>query len=126
MQWNKLYDGTKESLLTKSHKSHSPHHNAHTEEELTWIRHYHRRNPNINVCQLYDKVKQEKAYCRHPNSLYRVFVKLGYRQKADSIKKKSKHNGQHDTPAELGSKWQMDVKYVPTACYVETDGEKFY
>ncbi len=24
------------------------------------------------------------------------------------------------------AKWQMDVKYVPKACYVGTDGEKFY
>ena len=34
--------------------------------------------------------------------------------------------GHYDTPTELGSKWQMDVKYVPAACYVGTDGEKFY
>ena len=28
MRWNKQYDGTKESLLPKSHKPHSPHPNA--------------------------------------------------------------------------------------------------
>ena len=37
MRWNKLYDGTKESLMPKSHRPHSPHPNAHTEEELNWI-----------------------------------------------------------------------------------------
>ena len=52
MRWNKLYDGTRESLLPKSHKPHRQHPNAHTEEELTWIRNYHRRNPNISVCEL--------------------------------------------------------------------------
>ncbi len=40
--------------------------------------------------------------------------------------KSLQHNGHYDTPTELGKKWQMDVKYVPTACYVGTDGEKFY
>ena len=126
MRWNKLYDGTKESLIPKSHRPHRPHPNAHTEEELAWIRNLHRRNPNISVCELYGKLRQEKAYSRHPGSLYRVFVRLGYRKKAESTKKKSKHLGHYDTPTELGIKWQMDVKYVPIVCYVGTDGEKFY
>lgn len=126
MRWNKLYDGTKESLIPKSHRPHSQHPNAHTEQELTWIRNYHRRNPNISICELYGKLRQEKAYSRHPGSLYRVFVRLGYRRKVESTKKKSKHNGHYDTPTALGIKWQMDVKYVPTACYVGTDGDKFF
>lgn len=126
MRWNKLYDGTKESLIPKSHKPHSVHPNAHTDEELTWIRNYLRRNPNISICELYGKLRQEKAYSRHPGSLYRVFVRLGYRKKVESTKKKSKHNGHYDTPTELGKKWQMDVKFVPTACYVGKDDEKFF
>lgn len=126
MRWNKRYDGTRESLMPKSHRPYSPHPNAHTEEELRWIRNYLRRNPNISICELYGKLRQEKAYSRHPGSLYRVFVRLGYRKKAEPTKKKSKHLGHYDTPAELGKKWQMDVKYVPTVCYVGADGEKFY
>lgn len=126
MRWNRQYDGTKESLAAKSHRPHHPHPNAHTEEELGWIRNLHRRNPNISVCELYGKLRREKAYSRHPGSLYRVFVRLGYRKKTESTKKKSKHQGHYDTPTELGIKWQMDVKYVPMACYVGTDGEKFY
>ncbi len=126
MRWNKLYDGTKESLFPKSHKPHSIHPNAHSEQELTWIRNYHRRNPNISICELYGKLRQDKAYSRHPGSLYRVFVRLGYRKKVESTKNKSKHTGHYDTPTELGKKWQMDVKFVPAACYVGSDGEKFY
>ncbi len=126
MRWNKAYDSTKESLMPKSHRPHSQHPNAHTEEELNWIRNYHRRNPNISICELYGKLRQEKAYSRHPGSLYRAFVRLGYRRKVESTKKKSKHPGHYDTPAELGKKWKMDVKYVPNACYVGTDGEKFF
>ena len=126
MRWNKLYDGTKLSLTPKSHRPHSPHPNAHTETELDWIRNLHRRNPDISVNELYGKLRQQKAYSRHPGSLYRVFIRLGFRKKVESTKKKSKHNGHYDTPEELGIKWQMDVKYVPAACYVGTDGEKFY
>ncbi len=126
MRWNKRYDGTKESLENKSHRPHSQHPNAHTEQELNWIRNYHRRSPNISVCELYGKLRQEKGYSRHPGSLYRVFTRLGYRKKVESTKKKSKHLGHYHTPTELGVKWQMDVKYVPTACYTGTDGERFY
>ena len=95
MRWNRLYDGTRESLAPRSHCPHSQHPNAHTEEELTWIRNYHRRNPNISICELYGKLRQEKAYSRHPGSLYRVFVRLGCRKKVESTKKKSKHLGHY-------------------------------
>ena len=126
MRWNKRYDGTKESLRPKSHRPLTPHPNAHTEKELKWIQYLHRRNPDITVCEMYGKLKQEKGYKRHPGSLYRVFVRLGYRKKVVSTKEKSKHNGKYDTPTKLGVKWQMDVKYVTKDCYVGTDGDKFY
>lgn len=126
MRWNKRYDGSRESLLPKSHRPHSPHPNAHTEEELKWIKDYHRRNPNISVCELYGKLREEKAYSRHSGSLYRVFVRLGYRKQTESTKKKSKHNGKYDTPEAIGEKWQVDVKHVPQACYTGDDGEKYY
>lgn len=125
MRWNKLYDGTRESLLPKSHRPKTPHPNAHTEEELKWIRNYHRRNPNISLCELYGKLLTEKGYTRHPGSLYRVFIRLGYRKKVNS-NKKEKHNGKYNTPETLGVKWQLDVKYVPDACYSGNDDEKFY
>lgn len=126
MRWNKLYDGTRESLLPKSHRPYTVHPNAHTAEEIRWISNLHRRNPNISVCEMYSKLREQHAYSRHPGSLYRIFVKLGYRTKVESTKKKTKHNGKYDTPTELGVKWQMDVKYVPTACYTGTYEEKFY
>ena len=57
MRGNKLYDGTKESLMPKSHRPHSQHPNAHTEQELTWIRNYHRRNRYLirqaDICMCY-------------------------------------------------------------------------
>lgn len=45
--------------MDKSHKPHSPHPNAHTSEELTWIKNLIKRNPNIcyflTIC-LYNKI----------------------------------------------------------------------
>jgi transposase InsO family protein len=126
MRWNRAYDGTRESLMNRSHRPLTPHPKAHTEQELKWIRNYYRRNPNISICELYGKLCRDKGYSRHPGSLYRVCVRLGFRSKAESTKEKSKHNGHYDTPKKLGIKWQMDVKYVPSACYSGKNGEKFY
>lgn len=125
MRWNKAFDGTKESLVCKSHKPLSPHPRAHTDQELKWIMDYHRRNPNISVCELYGKLRTDKGYSRHPGSLYRVFVKLGYRTKHISTKKAYKPKP-YDTPTSIGIKWQMDVKHVPKACYSGNNGDKFY
>lgn len=125
MRWNKKFDGTRESLMDKSHRPNSPHPNSHTEQELKWIKDLHRRNPHISVCELYGKLRLQKGYSRHPGSLYRIFVKLGFSSKTPSTKKK-RRNKPYDTPTELGVKWQMDVKYVPTACYTGTVPQKFY
>ena len=125
LRWNKKYDGTKESLREKSHRPLSQHPNAHTDQELKWIRDLHRRNPHISVCELYGKLRTLKGYQRHPGSLYRVYCRLGYTTKAPSTKKKRKPQP-YDTPTQLGVKWQLDVKYVPSACYTGQVSQKFY
>lgn len=125
MRWNKRFDGTRDSLVDASHRPLSPHPNAHTQEELKWIRDYHRRSPNITLCELYGKLRADKGYSRHPGSLYRVFVKLGYR-KANVSTKGKREPKPYETPKEIGIKWQMDVKYVPKACYAGDIPQKFY
>lgn len=125
MRWNKKFDGTKASLMDKSHRPLTPHPNAHSDQELKWIQDYHRRNPKISVCELLGKLKTDKGYSRHPASLYRVYRRLGYSSYAPSTKKMSKPKP-YDTPTELGVKWQMDVKHVPAACYTGTIPQKFY
>lgn len=126
MRWNKRFDGTKDSLRDKSHKPLSKHPNAHTDEEISWIKAYLRRNPHISICELYGKLKKEKGYSRHPASLYRVCRRLGYFKPAKAPKKKPYKPQPYDTPTQLGVKWQMDVKYVPTACYSGEVPQKFY
>lgn len=112
--------------MDKSHRPHSKHPNAHTDLEIKWIKDYHRRNPHISVCELYGKLRANKGYSRHPGSLYRIYRKLGFSSKAPSTKKMRKHNGYYDTPTQLGDKWQLDVKYVPSVCYVGNMPDKFY
>lgn len=125
LRWNKKFDGTRESLLDKSHRPKTTHPNAHTDEEIKWIQDLHRRNPHISVCELYGKLRLQKGYSRHPGSLYRVYRRLGYSSKAPSTKKVYKPKP-YDTPTELGVKWQMDVKHVPIACYTGQVPQKFY
>ena len=125
MRWNKLFDGTRDSLKDKSHRPITPHPNAHTELELKWINDLHRRNPHISICEMYGKLRSQKGYSRHPGSLYRIYRMLGFSAKAPSTKKKRPPQ-KYDTPKSLVIKWQMDVKYVPRACYVGEVPEKFY
>lgn len=125
MRWNKRFDGTRDSLRDRSHRPVSPHPNAHTETELKWISDMHRRNPHISVCEMYGKLRSQKGYTRHPGSLYRIYHALGFTSRAPSTKKKRKPQ-KYDTPASIGIKWQMDVKYVPKACYAGSVPERFY
>ena len=125
LRWNKKYDGTKESLIDKSHRPHSIHPNAHTVEELSWIKNLIKRNPNISMIELYAKLKFNKGYKRHPCSLFRVLRKLGFYK--DTKKKVIPYKPKpYNTPTEIGKKWQLDVKYVPKRCYVGKIPDKFY
>ena len=124
MRWNKKFDGTKESLLDKSHHPLSPHPNDHTEQELKWIENYLRRNPHISMCELYGKLRVEKGYSRNASSLFRVLRKMGIY--VNKEKKERYTPKKYDTPSNIGIKWQMDVKYVPKYCYSGNDGQKFY
>lgn len=125
MRWNNKFDGTKESLIDKSHKPLTPHPNAHTGIELKWIKDYIRRNTNISMLELYGKLRIDKGYSRHACSLFRILRKLGY-YKQKQHQYKIYIPKPYDTPKTLGIKWQLDVKYVPKACYVGELQDKFY
>ncbi len=60
IRWNKKFDGTIESLQDKSHRPLTKHPNAHTKQEIKWIKDYHRRNPHIFLCKLMASLKQIK------------------------------------------------------------------
>lgn len=117
MRWNRMFDGSKESLIDKSHRPKSPHPSAHSEQELKWIKDYHRRNPHASICEIYGKLRLDKGYSRHPGSLYRIYAKLGYTKQAVISTKGLYKPKPYHTPDNIGEKWQMDVKHVPKACY---------
>lgn len=112
-RWRKRFDGTDASLVDRSHRPRSRHPNAHTDEELKWIRDLRRRNPKYSYLELWIRLKHSKGYHRHPCSLYRLLVRdLDYKQapKATYVPKP------YDTPTQVGIKWQIDTKYVPITC----------
>lgn len=125
MRWNKRFDGTKDSLRDKSHRPLTAHPNAHTKEEVTWIKNGVRRNKNATLIEIFYKLKVNKGYNRHPCSLFRVLRKLGLFKPAKS-KKKPYVPKPYETPKKLGIKWQMDVKYIPKHCYTGSLPDKFY
>ena len=129
-RWNKAYDGTRESLLDKSHKPLSKHPNAHTDTELKWINDLVRRhkNDNLTLCEIWYKLRINKGYSRHIGSLYRVMRKLGY-YKQININGTSKYiPKRYNTPSMIGEKWQIDVKFVPKECKRNDlpEDKKFY
>lgn len=125
MRWMKIYDGTKESLIPKSKRPHTPHKNRHTDIEITNIKNLMRRNPNIGLSELYGKLKREYAYTRHPASLFRFLRKQGIYTLPEHIKTPYVPKPYH-TPVNIGEKMQLDVKHVPNRCYKGERYDKFY
>lgn len=115
-RWKRIYNGTIESLEPKYCAPYTPHPNKHTEEEIKHIKNLIKRNPNIGLNELYGKLRLNFSYHRNPVSLYRLLRKNGW---YSQVKKKNKYIPQpYNTPIHIGEKMQLDVKYVPTNCYV--------
>ena len=60
--WRSRWDGSVESLATQSRKPHH-HPNEHTEEEITMIRNMRRRNPNLELTELWSRLKKRGYPC---------------------------------------------------------------
>ena len=127
-RWNNKYDGTKESLMDKSHRPKSKHPKAHTDIEIKWIKDLIKRNPHITLNEIWYKLKREKGYTRKPTSLYRILRELGYFKKPEITGTSQKHNKKYHTPEKIGEKWQIDVKYVPKECKLRVlaQDKKYY
>lgn len=113
-RWLQKFDGTKESLIDKSHKPLTSHPNSHTKQEIKNIDRVLKENPNITLCEILGILRAEYGYKRHPNSLFRFLRKR--KNLIHKEYKKRKSNQTYDTPKMIGVKWQMDVKYVPSEC----------
>ena len=73
--WLKRWDGSVESHAVKSRRPHH-HPNEHTKEEIDLIKRYHKRNPTLELPELWHRLRKQ-GYTRCLESLYRVMKKLG-------------------------------------------------
>lgn len=113
-RWRQRYDGSKESLQYKSSRPHTPHPNAHTQEEQEYIQQLYNENPNISYVEALGVLRTKYAYSRTYYGFYRYVVKSGIRPTEKLEKYEPKP---YETPEMLGVKMQMDVKYVPRECF---------
>lgn len=113
-RWRKQFDGTLESLEPKFSRKDILHPNRQTEFEIQSILNLIRRNPDIGLNELYGKLCRNYNYKRNPVTLYRFLKRKNFINAKKRVPYKPKP---YITPLSLGEKWQLDVKYVPRACY---------
>ena len=114
--WRGRWDGSVESLATQSRKPHH-HPNEHT-EEITMIRNMRRRNPDLELTELWSRLKK-RGYTRRPESLYRVMKKLGMLPSKPEKEKRIVKPYEQMTHA--GERVQVDVKVVPRKCIADPE-----
>ena len=115
-KWRNRYNGHLSSLKDLSRRPHS-HARQHTEEELTMIQNFRRRNPNAGLVVLWVKLMR-RGYTRSISGLYRVLRRTEQgRIKLPNPKYVPKEYEKMQYP---GQRVQIDVKYVPGSCLVGT------
>ena len=113
--WLKRWDGTVQSLAAHSKRPHH-HPNEHTSKEIALIKRYRRRNPQLEVTELWHRLKKQ-GYTRRVESLYRVMKRLGMLpEKKKKTKPAPKPYEQMTYP---GERVQVDVKVVPRCCLAD-------
>lgn len=114
-RWKKQYDGTLASLANKPSTPKTPHPNSQTEQEKNDILRLLSENPTMSYTELYGELRAKCAYTRHYMTMYKFVRKQNIRPAEEYEPYVAQP---YDTPEMLGQKWQMDVKFVPKACYV--------
>jgi len=124
-RWKAQYDGTLASLQNKSSRPHSTHPLAHSREEAEKIWRVIDENPHIGLNELYGKLRHHFAYARNITSLWRFLKRNGYYEKRRNEFEKYVPQEYH-TPERIGTKWQMDVKWVPRYCNIGKRQYRYY
>ena len=121
--WLKRYDGTLDSLISRSRRPHR-HPNQQNQEEIKLVADMHRRNPKLGLMEFWFKLRV-RGYKRHYVSLYRLMMRMG-------LFTETKHQKQKYIPkpyeqmSHPGERVQIDVKWVPVACIVGNTRQRFY
>jgi len=114
-RWKAKYDGTLESLENKSRRPHTPHPMSHTAEEKENIIKMLKKKDHLSYNEIWGILRTKYAYKRSYGGFYNYILRNDLRPR----KQIEKYVPQpYDTPEMLGTKIQIDVKYVPKECYV--------
>ena len=119
-KWLKRWDGTRESLESRSRRPHSSP-RQHTDEELRSIRRRKKQCGWQDIVQAYQLSVERDGYSRSYGSYKNMAMKL---KGAKGKKKKTRKPKPYQRAEYIGQKVQMDVKHVPTECIV--NGRKYY
>ena len=106
-----------QSLACQSRRPHS-HPNQHTQEELKLIADMHRRNPKLEIVELWVRLRK-RGYTRTIESLWRVMRREGWLAKAE--KKKPYKPKPYEQMQYPGQRVQIDVKVVPRRCIADPE-----
>ena len=113
----RYYDGSLHSLACQSRRPHS-HPRQHTQEELKLIADMHRRNPKLEIVELWVRLRK-RGYTRTIESLWRVMRREGWLAKAE--KKKPYKPKPYEQMQYPGQRVQIDVKVVPRRCIADPE-----
>ena len=112
-RWLKRFDGTRESLLPKSHRPLSPHPRATGKDARYKVACYRKRNPGDSSVDIWVKTVRS-GFAMSYSTCLRILKRLdGYEPYKTNPKR---HDKPYHTPDFPGDKWQIDVKYVPSEC----------
>ena len=115
--WKARWNSKVESLACKSRRPHN-HPNQHSEAELKLIKYMRRRNSQLGMIELWQRLKK-RGYTRRPESLFRVMCRLGMFSQPKAKKKyvpKPYEQMQYH-----GQRIQIDVKVVPRVCIADPE-----
>lgn len=115
--WLIRYDGSLNSLACRSRRPHS-HPRQHTQEELKLISDMHRRNPKLEIVELWVRLRK-RGYTRTIESLWRVMRREGWLAKPE--KKKAYEPKPYEQMQYPGQRVQIDVKVVPRRCIADPE-----
>lgn len=109
--------------------SHIPkieHPHAYKDEDIQKILNIRRRPPEKPTFEIWCDIQSKNTIFK---PCYMTVLRILRRNNCEikyTTNKKKKHDKPYNTPTEVGIKRQVDVKFVPKECKLETDENKYY
>jgi transposase InsO family protein len=120
----KRFDGTISSLENQSRRPKTKHPTAHTDDEVNLIKEILTEYDGQSLIYMWGIMKKRYGYKRHYLAMVRHISRHNLRARKPYEKYIPKP---YYTPHVFGTKWQMDVKYVPSSCNSNKKSlDKFY